>query len=41
MTVMGQSCLIYDRRGSVKVVQRDEHMDTSSSMEVDTRWEQS
>ncbi|XP_023791606.1 hexokinase-3 isoform X2 [Cyanistes caeruleus] len=37
MTVMGQSCLLHDRRGSVKILHRDENMDPLMSMEVDTR----
>ncbi|XP_062358525.1 hexokinase-3 [Cinclus cinclus] len=37
MTVMGQSCLLHDRRGSVRILPRDESMDHSWSMEVDTR----
>ncbi|XP_058704367.1 hexokinase-3 isoform X1 [Poecile atricapillus] len=37
MTVMGQSCLLHDRRGSVKILHRDESMDPLMSMEVDTR----
>ncbi|KAL2299266.1 hypothetical protein Nmel_013916 [Mimus melanotis] len=37
MTVMGQSCLVHDRRGSLRILHRDENMDPSLSMEVDTR----
>ncbi|XP_068062168.1 hexokinase-3 isoform X1 [Anomalospiza imberbis] len=38
MTVMGQSCLLHNRRGSVKILHRDESMDPSWSMEVDSRF---
>ncbi|XP_053846878.1 hexokinase-3 isoform X2 [Vidua macroura] len=38
MTVMGQSCLLHSRRGSVKILHKDESMDPSWSMEVDSRF---
>ncbi|XP_066053175.1 hexokinase-3 isoform X2 [Chamaea fasciata] len=37
MTVMGQSCLLHDRRGSVRILHRDENKEPSTSMETDTR----
>ncbi|XP_038006369.1 hexokinase-3 isoform X2 [Motacilla alba alba] len=38
MTVMGQSVLLHDRRGSLKILHRDENMDTSLGMEIDSRF---
>ncbi|XP_030139660.4 hexokinase-3 isoform X1 [Taeniopygia guttata] len=38
MTVMGQTCLLHDRRGSVKLMHKDESMDPSWSMDVDSRF---
>ncbi|XP_005053638.1 PREDICTED: hexokinase-3 [Ficedula albicollis] len=37
MTLMGQSCPLHNRRGSARVVPRDENMELSFSMEMDTR----
>ncbi|KAM4892775.1 hexokinase-3 isoform 1-T1 [Sylvia borin] len=37
ITVMGQSCLLHNRRGSVRVLHRDENMEPSTSMEIDAR----
>ncbi|XP_039557703.1 hexokinase-3 isoform X1 [Passer montanus] len=38
MTVVGQSLLLQDRRGSVKILHRDENMDPSLAMDVDSRF---
>ncbi|XP_066416531.1 hexokinase-3 [Molothrus aeneus] len=37
MTVMGQSLLLHDRRGSVKVLHKDDNMDPSMTMDIDSR----
>ncbi|XP_071299613.1 hexokinase-3 isoform X1 [Agelaius tricolor] len=37
MTVMGQSLLLHDRRGSVKVLHKDDSMDPSMTMDIDSR----
>ncbi|XP_063025050.1 hexokinase-3 [Melospiza melodia melodia] len=37
MTVTGQSLLLHDRRGSGKVPHKDDHMDPSMAMDIDSR----
>lgn len=41
ITVTGQSLLLHDRRGSVKVLHKDDNMDPLMAMDIDGRWEQS
>uniref|UniRef100_A0A8C3GYW1 hexokinase n=1 Tax=Corvus moneduloides TaxID=1196302 RepID=A0A8C3GYW1_CORMO len=38
MTVVGQSCLLHNRRGSVTILHRSDSMDSSWSMEIDNRF---